>query len=163
MQTHLGRSLLYHLSRHNMKQTELARRTSLPGSSVSELISKGTRPEPASLRALCNCWPDGASNLRVLIEHLRDEMNRAGHADAVELRPAVSTRKDVDRDIDMLARHAMLDADIAAIVRDLATLVRRAMEQPEEIITEAARAADPPALYPVRPRKTKKRLPAEDR
>jgi len=126
--TYLGNSILYHLGKHAWTQLKLGEATGMRSSSLSEIISKPKRPEATTLRALCNCWPDAESNLRILIEHLRDEMVRAGHAGEGELefRPSKPSRADIDRDLALLCEEATLDVDVAAIVRDLATLVRRA-------------------------------------
>lgn len=126
--TYLGNSILYHLGKHGMTQLALGEATGMRSSSLSEIISKPKRPEASTLRALCTCWPDPESNLRVLIEHLRDEMVRAGHAGEGELefRPTKPSKGSLERDLALLSETAALDVDVAAIVGDLANLLRRA-------------------------------------
>jgi transcriptional regulator with XRE-family HTH domain len=126
--TYLGNSLLYHLGKHEWTQAALAERAAVTQSSLSRLISARQRPETSTLRALCTCWPDPGSNLRVLIEHLRDEMVRGGHRGEGELefRPHAPGAAALERDLALVCETASLDDDVAALLHDLAVLLRRA-------------------------------------
>jgi transcriptional regulator with XRE-family HTH domain len=78
-QTHLSNAIAAELIRAGWTQAELAEKTSLTQSSICRAMSSKTdRPRPAILSALIRCWPGPGAPLRVLIAHLRDEINRAG-------------------------------------------------------------------------------------
>ena len=126
--SHFGSSILYHLNKHERSQSGLADTTGVTQSSLSRLIAGTQRPEISTLRALCTCWPDPQTNLRVLIEHLRDEMVRAGHSaeGEIDFRPLDHGQDKIDRTLATLTAAARTDADVAAILADLAHLVRRA-------------------------------------
>ena len=126
--TYLGGAILYHIGKHQLSQAVVAQRSGITQPSLSRLISKGQRPEPDSLKGLCCCWPDEKTNLRVLIEHLRDEMVRAGHKGEGELqfRPLGPTKIGAEEDVALISQEVLLDSDLAALIHDLATLVRRA-------------------------------------
>jgi transcriptional regulator with XRE-family HTH domain len=128
--SNFGRAIYYHLTAKDLNQVDLAKLTGLSQASISRVISRERRPDVPSLRALCNCWPDRESNLRVLIEHLRDEVRRAGHDGEtdVEFRPRGRPASAVQADIAVVASHAEHDAVVAELVHDLATLLRRAFD-----------------------------------
>ena len=126
--SYLGNSIMYHLGKHQWTQLSLANKINLAQSSLSQIMSRPKRPETTTLRALCNCWPDADSNLRVLIEHLRDEMVRAGHAaeGEIEFRPTLPAANKLEAAIALVAQEAAVDRDVGALIMDLAHLIRRA-------------------------------------
>lgn len=78
-QTHLGRAVRAALTEAGWSQAELASRADIDQSGVNRIMNSARRPEINTLRAICTCWTSRATNVRILIEHLRDEVERAGH------------------------------------------------------------------------------------
>lgn len=68
------------LERNGMKYVDLAKAAGITHGALSQLVSKGFRLAPNTLRQLSHCWPVLLSNHRVLVAHLLDEIGRAGHA-----------------------------------------------------------------------------------
>lgn len=128
--SHFGESVLYHMRKHDLTQVGLATKAGVAQSSLSQLISQPKRPEEPTLKALCTCWPGEETNIRVLIEHLRDEMVRAGHSanGEVEFRRCTPAQGELDAALKVVADEAALSADVASLILDLALLLRRAQD-----------------------------------
>ena len=81
--TNLSHAITLELDAAKWTQTELAKRTGLTQSSICRAMTSETdRPRPAILEALIRCWTDPGASQRVLIAHLRDEIDRAGMPEA---------------------------------------------------------------------------------
>jgi len=106
---------------------------------------------PDTLRALTHCWADESANVRVLVAHLRDEINRAGHdaENALDIRApdGQPVQTAAGRDLDVIRAH-LADSDVAALIHDLAQVIaraERAAARPRPTADLAGLAADPPA------------------
>lgn len=77
--TYFGRAIKFFLVKHDLTQKELADLTEQRQSTISDFIARPKRPDEKTLFQLCNKWPAPETNVRMLIEHLRDEIARAGH------------------------------------------------------------------------------------
>jgi len=75
--THLGQCLLEAIGREQTTQRAIAVKAGISHPSITRMIANGQRPEPDTLLAVCHAFerPNGA---RVLLGHLRDEIERAG-------------------------------------------------------------------------------------
>lgn len=62
-----------------MTQSLLAQTINVPTSEMTRIM-QGKRPNDATFRALCNCWPDRETGLDILRAHLEDEIERAGRS-----------------------------------------------------------------------------------
>lgn len=119
---HLGSALQYIATARNQAMRAISDATGVAPSTLSRVI-QGVRLEPQNLRALCTRLPVPADGLDILIAHLRDEIDRAGRLQT-EIRIDADTH-DHEEDIRLLARECQRDRELAAILHDLATLVRR--------------------------------------
>jgi hypothetical protein len=90
-------------------------------STISRLVA-GDRPAVDTLIAMKEQWANDRATLGLLVAHLRDEIERAGRSQA-EIE--VTVNRLADDDIHVLAESAREDADLAAIIHDLAQLARR--------------------------------------
>lgn len=151
--TYIGRVLVYEMQRNAWTQSALAERASIPQPTISQIIATDVRIAPASLLALTHCWESAEANGRVLIAHLRDEIHRAGHdpENSVEIRWPNGDRATTmaARSLAVIQRH-LADPDVAALVHDIATLLKRADKKakaaPEtnpEPLEQPSLAADP--------------------
>ncbi len=137
----------------------LAAACSLSPSTLSKLVSTDRRIDPETLRALCTRTAPHVG-LAILLEHLRDEVERAGRA---QTEVAINaTGKSADDDLAILASELVIErqrggTELRSVLHDLANLVRnyrRATSQqtyPEPIPMEPAAAedgdeAEPPAI-----------------
>lgn len=85
--------------------------------------------EAKSLRALCTSQPDPRDNLDLLVAHLRDEIERAGHSThEVEVNASASR---LDDDLRILLEEATHDEQLAGMLRQLAAFVRTHPLRPE--------------------------------
>lgn len=119
---HVGSALQYLATARKTTYARLAENTGVSPSTLSGTL-RGSRLEPQNLRALCTRLPVPADGLDILIAHLRDEIDRAGRLQT-EIRIDADTH-DHEEDIRLLARECQRDRELAAILHDLATLVRR--------------------------------------
>ena len=154
--TEYGRAVYAARISHEWTQPELARRAGMSHAGINRIENGNRRPDPATLRALAHCWHDRAESARILIEHLRDEITRAGMTRAGIL-------MHVDGDGDRAhADHAMSrirEADpeayahLVELIEDLWRLISAA---------PIARniAAESPAEYGPTPTEGKKTFPA---
>lgn len=145
--SHLGRAVAFICRERDTTQTEIATNAGLSQVVLSRACN-GTRPEVKTLRALCTSQPDHRDNIDLLVAHLRDEIERAGHSThEIEIN-ADSSR--LDDDLRLLLEEAKHDPQLAAVLRQLATFVRSHPAQPEE--EALAFVAEEQAPYDAKPR-----------
>jgi hypothetical protein len=128
----LGRAILLAIEHAGITQLQAARGARMTNGALSHTISGARRASPETMRALTvsPAWIRTGDGVRVMIGHLRDEMQRAGMAsDAIALYPRPSTHTDgsVRASLRILADHAD-DPDLAALLIDLAGIVSRAVQ-----------------------------------
>lgn len=120
-QTHLAHALLAITGTSSIRA--LATACHVSPSTLSRLISDERRIDEETLRKICQRNPDQNSGLRLLIAHLRDEIDRAGRLQTeVQISPAAIS--DEDDDILLLQEDSQTDEDLRAIVHDLARMAR---------------------------------------
>ena len=127
MQTYLGRSINYALNRISITQQQLADRSNLLQPTIARIISKGIRATPESLNALTHCW-DPITNMRICVAHLRDEIERMGHDNTLidmKIKGTSATNGEED-DIEVIKSHIADDQNLAALIHDLALLIKSA-------------------------------------
>lgn len=160
--TYVGRVISLELEKTGIKQSELAKTCDMSQPSISAIISSDVRLAPATMQVLTHCWPTPEANGRVLIAHLRDEIHRAGHdpENAIEIRWPSGDRATTmaSRSLAVIQRH-LADPDVAALVHDLATLLRRAdrkekaahdsLAELNDQTAHAAEAATGTSAYPL--------------
>jgi hypothetical protein len=130
------------MEKAHIRQADLAQLCELSQPSVWAIICQDIRLQPGTLNAVTHCWPTPPANGRVLIAHLRDEIRRAGHdpETALDIRwpdgRAATTL--AERDMEVLRSH-MADHDVAALIHELATVLRRA----DRALRETSAASEP--------------------
>ncbi len=140
--SNFGRAIGVAIETSGVPQMHVARRAGVSQTSLNRIINYARRPDPATLTALCHCWAP-AENIRILIEHLRDEITRAQHASStISIRPAESpTTEDIAR---MLALLDTYDPDAAKHIRRLVSAMYRLVT---DGLARPHRAAESPAEY----------------
>jgi len=119
--SHLGRAVAFLCSQLHLTQTELAHRSKISQAALSRACS-GTRLENNNLRALCTGQPDSRDGLELLLGHLRDEIERAGHSTAeVQISAAAL---DLDDDLRALLEATRTDPQLDTLLRQIAGYVR---------------------------------------
>lgn len=137
---HLAKSLAAFIATENVTGGNFARICGLHPATVSRL-NAGERPALETLKAICTRYPNKTGVLGLLVAHLRDEIERAGRSQA-EIE--VSVNRLADDDIHTLADCAREDADLAAILHDLAQLARRMRDKSPAAIVRYPLHADGP-------------------
>lgn len=121
---HLGTALANLISIKQISQSELSVQTKVSQPAINRLIL-GTRPEPGTLSAICQYWEIKSDGLSLLIEHLRDEIERANYkTESIHIEP----RYDADNLTTLtetLISAARIDKDIRALLYDLGALITR--------------------------------------
>lgn len=144
--TYIGRAIATEMELSDTRQAQIAEACNLSQASISAIISSPVRVAPESLRAITHCWPTPEANVRVLIAHLRDEIHRAGHdpenALDIKMRNGRPEKTAAARDLDVLRDH-ISDADVAALIHDLAVLIKRADKHDRAHAAARASYADP--------------------
>lgn len=143
--SHFGRALYVARRHHELTLDALAQRCGLSQPGINRIENYARRPDVDTLRALCGCWPDPITAARVLVEHLRDEVERAGHADgSITIHPTTGAAAEAAA-VHALAlihdRSPEVAAHLDALLADLARLVASEPAAAREIM----RAAEPPA------------------
>lgn len=139
--SHLGRAVGFICSQRGTTQTQIASNAGLSQVVLSRACS-GTRPETKTLRALCTSQPDARDNVDLLIAHLRDEIERAGHS-THEIEISADHSR-IDDDLRTLMEAAVEDEQLRGMLRQLASFVRSHPLQPEGALDLAA---EEPAPY----------------
>lgn len=134
--SHLGRAVAFICSERGTTQTQIAANAGLSQVILSRACS-GTRPEAKTLRALCNSQPQHRDNVDLLVGHLRDEIERAGHSThEIEINADVSM---IDDDLRFLLEEARHDSHLAGMLRQIASFVRArpvVEEEPLQAVAE---------------------------
>lgn len=119
------------LKKDGITQMQLAERTGVAQTTISNIVTKNKLVADSVMRALCSCWPCRADNIRLLIAGLSDVIRRWGFEpdEDVEIRPlsavAHATPTQADIDLDILRDH-ISDEAVCDLLHDLATILRRA-------------------------------------
>lgn len=143
-QTRFGFQVAWELHKTKMQQGEFAAIAGLSQGAISLIISnERKRADPATLKAICQAWPDYDARVRCIVKHLQDELHRAGFdPDAtIDLIPKrLRNANERQRVLAELTARALLDNDIYALLVDLLNLVSKIpAAQPEQ----PGLAADP--------------------
>lgn len=133
--TYVGRVVLLELEKAGIKQADLAKKCNMSQPSISAIISSDVRLAPATMQVMTHCWPTAEANGRVLIAHLRDEINRAGHdpENSIDIRWPNGDKATTmaARSLDVIRRH-LSDSDVAALIHSLAAVLKRAEKKEKE-------------------------------
>ena len=119
--THLSHALLAATSDTSVRA--LATECGISPSTLSRLISDDRRVDEETLRKLCHANPREAAGLRLLIAHLRDEIERAGRKQT-EIKISTPGASADDDDILLLQEDIRTDRNLRAIIHDLAQMAR---------------------------------------
>jgi hypothetical protein len=130
--SHLGRAVAFICGKNKCTARFIAECAGLHHTMLSR-ASHGGRLEAKSLRALCTSQPDPRDNLDLLVAHLRDEIERAGHS-THEIEINADTAR-IDDDLRCLLEEAKSDDQLAGMLRQLAAFVRTHPLQPENDLT----------------------------
>ncbi len=137
--SHVGRAIQFIAGARKTTATQIG-----ANGGVSQVVisraSNGSRLETRTLKALCNSQPDGRDNLEILIGHLRDEIERAGHSTS-EIEITADTSRIAD-DLRVLLDEAKHDEQLRGMLRQLAAFVRT-----HPLQQSIAMAAEDPAPY----------------
>lgn len=129
--TSFGRCLSMIMKRNSVNQVQLSERTNVDQSTISKIISKNRKVDDEVAKSLCNCWEIRSDNIQLLIAGLCDVIRRWGFEpdEDVEVKAldtvASVTPTQADLDLEQLRSH-MADDNVAGLVHDLATILRRA-------------------------------------
>jgi transcriptional regulator with XRE-family HTH domain len=128
--SHLGRAVQFICAQRGTTQTQIAANAGLSQVILSRACN-GTRPEQKTLHALCNSQPAPRDNLDLLVGHLRDEIERAGHSThEIEIKADITP---LDDDLRVLLDEARHDEQLAGMLRQLASFVRTHPLQTESL------------------------------
>jgi len=130
--TNIGSAVLTAINRTDLRQDELAKAMNVTQASVSRMISGKNRPSPHTLSALCTALKkkNYQQAILVLIGHLEDEIEASGMLPSdIEMHPAnrkAPTRLDIEMHLDTIRIAAHKSKETAALITDIAWLVRSA-------------------------------------
>lgn len=126
--SHVSRALRVAMTTLGWTEAVLSRNCGLSQAGINRVLNSRRRPEPATLQALCNCWPDAHTNVGILIEHLRDEVELSGHADGTVISRASTDAGSAsmehnlelirDSDPELYSRLALIISDIYRLLTE---------------------------------------------
>jgi len=132
---HMGAALSSLISIKKTNQIAISKQSGVSQPAINRLI-QGARPTPETLNAITHAWENQSDNIALLMEHLRDEIHRAGHKDgSIKILPRQHSDWDEEL-INTLIGAARIDQDVRALLIDLANLINRSQA--------LSIAADPP-------------------
>jgi transcriptional regulator with XRE-family HTH domain len=121
--TNLAKTLESERSAAGLTQHKLAKLLGISRPGYNRLEGLGRRPEPETLAIICRNWTDKTAGLRVLVEHLRDEVERARFPDGTISMRVTSDGVDLEHVAGMLrtmhARDPELYQHIHALIHAL--------------------------------------------
>ncbi len=127
--SYVGRVLAIEMEREDITQAEFAARCAITQPSAWRIMRGHIRLAEGTLQRITHCWSDKAANGRMLIAHLRDEIQRAGYDpenDVVLTWPDGRTAQSLrHQDLDTIREH-LSDPDVAELIHDIAGLIERA-------------------------------------
>lgn len=116
------------LTRCGIKYIDIAKSSGITHGAISQIVSHGFRLSPGTLKKLTHAWPEPLSNVRILIAHLMDEIDRAGHKSEqylIEHREGLTLSKDsFENDVDFLRRASVHVPVIRALISELCEVAR---------------------------------------
>lgn len=135
---HIGKVLLFSIRRNQKSQLWLSEKSGVSQPSISQIISGQVRLTPEALKGLTHCWEDEQTNIRVLIAHLRDEIARSGHQEhAVKFFAGRDfTESEEDSAIKIIQRHIHSDPDLAGLIQNIASMLKKVTEKEKPSIYE---------------------------
>jgi transcriptional regulator with XRE-family HTH domain len=119
---HLGAALSNLISIKKTNQIKVAEKSGVSQPAINRII-QGARPTPETLKLITNAW-EKKDGIALLIEHLRDEIERSGQLnDEINITPRDGD--DYNTLADTLISAARIDHDVRALLIDLANLINR--------------------------------------
>lgn len=142
--------ITYALSQIDMNLRDIALARGITPSTISRLRG-GLRPSEDVLEKLCNGWPQAATGMNLLVAHLRDEIDRAGHeTHNFTLKHTGQKRAaETERILETLRVGMEHDAELYTLLADLRRLIESKHNR------DLLRAAEDPETYTT-PKKSRK-------
>jgi hypothetical protein len=134
------------------RQIPLSKHLCISQSGLALYISGRRRPDDASLRNICARWPDRDGAQRLLLAHLRDQIEIAGLTDAgitITAKADAATDPQLTADLELLTQEAGYRPQIKPLIHNLADMIRASYIAQEVSGEPAPRllAAKSPATY----------------
>ena len=119
------------LREKSITQTELSKMSGVRQSDISKLFNGLIkRVSHDTLNALCNCWEDPMTGLRILSAHLEDEVELSGRS-LDEIEPVIkgnSPAPELDTDLKLLQEFLYAEPDLRGAIHLLADTARSALK-----------------------------------
>ena len=131
MTTRLGMALLNSLQTLGISQIEMAEKSKLCQATINKIISKKFRVDEKTLNRITNAL-DPKTNATLLIYHLEDEIERAGHKTTdydIKHNPKKYSKK-VENAMSYISSRINHDHDLAAIIIDIVQMLEKAEPKP---------------------------------
>lgn len=125
----LGKQLSIELYNIDMLQVDLAKKTGLSKATITQVISSRLRERrisPDSLKAICHAF-NHDTNIRLLIKHLQDEIERADYDGNSTLNISEIKKHDDSKRNKILAEitsRALYDDNLYSILYELHQLIK---------------------------------------
>lgn len=142
MRTRIGLALTNAMRTLGITQTELAEKADTSQSTINTIICTTTRVHPDTLKKITHAL-DSNTNASLLIAHLEDEIERAGHK-TINYDIRRNTAKynaDVEHAIAYVVSRVNYDHDLAQLIIDLVAMLENGR------IPEASAAAEEKEKY----------------
>ncbi len=111
---------------HGMSFRDIATKANIASSTLSKLQS-GRRPSERILRQLCSIWSEN-ENMELLIEHLRDEIERSGYSPVdIDILPSGQppvSEVELDTSLKNLRELAFKSPEVKQMLLDLDTITQ---------------------------------------
>ena len=130
MITRLGNALMSILYSEGLKQTDMAEKCQLSQPTINKIMSKPFRVDESTLKKITNALsPD--LNACLLIAHLEDEIDRAGHkvADYDIKRNPKKYAKKIENAMQYIGSRINHDSALAELIVDLVVMLQKAEPQ----------------------------------
>ena len=131
MTTRLGLALMNALQTLGLSQIDMAEKSKLCQATINKIISKKFRVDERTLKQVTNAL-DPKTNATLLIYHLEDEIERAGHKTMdydIKHNPKKYSKR-VENAMAYISSRINNDHDLAALIIDVVAMLQKADQQP---------------------------------
>jgi transcriptional regulator with XRE-family HTH domain len=135
VKTRLGIALMNSIQTLGITQNQMADKCGLSQPTINKVISSKGRADETTLKKITNAL-DPETNAALLISHLEDEIERAGHKSSdydIKRNPKKYAKK-IEHAMSYIGSRINYDSALAELILDIVVMLERSDPQPVEYV-----------------------------